>query len=62
MSNWILKLIKTVTLTSQISPPKLLQLRVFRLGGDEDGDVRVGVFPEREEIFVGGERFGDVTL
>ena len=35
---------------------RLLQLRVFRLGLLVDGDVGVGVFPEGEEIFVGGER------
>ena len=34
----------------------LLQLGVLRLGFFQDGDVGVGVFPEREEIFVGGER------
>ena len=33
-----------------------LQLRILRLGLLQDGDVGVGVFPEREEIFVGGER------
>jgi len=33
-----------------------LQLRVLRLGFLQDGDVGVGVFPEGEEIFVGGER------
>ena len=36
----------------------LLQLRVLRLGLHQDGDVGVGVFPEREEIFVGGEGAG----
>jgi hypothetical protein len=35
---------------------RLLQLGVFGLGFFQDGDVRVGVFPEREDIFVGGER------
>ena len=30
----------------------LLQLRVFRLGGDEDWNVRVGILPEREEILI----------
>jgi hypothetical protein len=34
----------------------LLQPRVFRLGLLQDGDVGVGVFPEAEEVFVGGER------
>src|SRR5271170_4293729 len=33
----------------------LLQLRILRLGLLQDGNVRVGVFPEGEEIFVGGE-------
>jgi hypothetical protein len=33
----------------------LLELRVFRLCRDEDWNVRIGVFPEGEEIFVGGE-------
>ena len=31
------------------------QPRILRPGLLEDGDVGVGVFPEREEIFVGGE-------
>jgi len=34
----------------------LLQLRVLGLGLLQDGDAGVGVFPEREEIFGGGER------
>jgi len=29
-------------------------LRVLRLGLLQDGNVRIGIFPEREEIFVGG--------
>jgi hypothetical protein len=37
-------------------PKILLQLRVLRFGFFQDGDVRVGVFPEREEFFVGVER------
>jgi hypothetical protein len=32
-----------------------LQLRVLGLGFLQDGNVGVGVFPEGEEIFVGGE-------
>src|ERR1039457_5712710 len=37
---------------------ELLQLCILRLGFLQDGDVGVGVgvFPEREEIFVDGER------
>jgi hypothetical protein len=35
---------------------RLLQLGVLRLGFFQDGDVRVGVFPEGEEIFIGRER------
>jgi hypothetical protein len=35
-----------------------LQLSVFRFGFLQDGNVRVGVFPQREEIFVGGQRSG----
>jgi hypothetical protein len=30
--------------------PRLLQLRVFRFGGDEDRNVWVGAFPKREEV------------
>ena len=32
--------------------PSLLQLRVLCLGFFQDGDVRVGVFPEGEEVCV----------
>jgi hypothetical protein len=35
--------------------PRLLQLRILGLGSDENGNVRVGVFPQREEILVGSE-------
>ena len=42
--------------------PKLLQLRVLRLGGDEDGNIRVGVSPEREEILIGRARLGRIAL
>src|ERR1019366_8952862 len=34
----------------------LLQLRVFGFGLFVDGNLGVGVFPEREKVFVGGER------
>ena len=33
----------------------LLQLRVLGFGLLEDGDVWIGVFPESEEVFIGGE-------
>ncbi len=39
----------------------LLQLRVLGFGLLQDGDVGVGIFPEGEEIFVGGECFGLVA-
>jgi hypothetical protein len=38
-----------------------LQLCVLRLGFLQDGNVGVGVFPEGEEIFVGGTGFGVVS-
>jgi len=41
---------------------QLLQLGVFGLGGPQDGQVRVGVFPEREEILVGGAGLRRVAL
>jgi hypothetical protein len=44
------------------SASRLFQLCVFRLGILQDGDVGVGVFPEREEILIGGAGFGRVTL
>jgi len=39
----------------------LVQLRVLRLGFDEDGDAGIGVFPEGEEILIGGFGFGGVA-
>src|SRR5215469_653172 len=41
---------------------RLLQLGVFRLGLLQDGDVGVGVFPQGEEILVGGAGFDGVAL
>jgi len=35
---------------------------VFELGGDEDGNVRVGVFPDCEEILISGTGFGGATI
>jgi hypothetical protein len=40
---------------------KLFQLGVLGLGLPQDGDVRVSVLPEREEIIVGGAGFGGVV-
>jgi len=39
----------------------LLQLRVLGFGLLQDWDVGVGVFPEREEILVGGECLGGIA-
>src|ERR1700740_1434372 len=39
----------------------LPQLRVLLFGFFQDGDVGVGVFPEGEEILVGGLGFGRVA-
>jgi hypothetical protein len=38
------------------------QPRVLRLGLLQDGDARVGVFPEREEILICGAGIGRVAL
>ena len=43
------------------SEPDSLQLRVLRLGFLQDGDVGVGVFPERQEILIGGFRFSGIA-
>ena len=37
----------------------LFQLCVFRLGFPQDGDVRVGVFPEGKEVLVGHVGLGE---
>ena len=42
--------------------PNLLQLCVFRLRLFEDGNVRVGIFPKREEILISRLGFGGVAL
>jgi hypothetical protein len=54
--------IKTMALIAQISLPSLLQLRVFSFGSDEYWDVRVGVFPQGEEILIRGPGFYSVAL
>jgi hypothetical protein len=35
---------------------RLLQFRVLGFGLLQDGDVGVGIFPQDQEVFVGGER------
>ena len=41
---------------------RLLQLGVFRLGFLQNGDVGIGVFPQREEILIRGAGFDGVAL
>jgi hypothetical protein len=46
---------------------KSLQLGVFGFGGDEDGNIGIGVFPQREKILIrgaglGASGFGSGTL
>ena len=41
---------------------QLLHLRILRFGLLQDGDVRVGVFPEGEEILIGGTGLQGVAL
>jgi len=48
---WPSAIIRKNTIAEQ-----LLQLRVLGFGLLQDGNVGVGVFPEGEEVFVGGER------
>src|SRR6266705_822944 len=45
-----------------VSRPKLLQSCVFRFGGNEEGDVRVCFFPEREKILIGDLGFGRIAI
>src|SRR5436853_3604537 len=40
----------------------LLQFFMFLMRGGQDGNRRVGVFPEREEILIGSARFSCVAL
>jgi hypothetical protein len=40
----------------------LMQLGILGFGGDEDGNVGVGVFPQSEEILIGGAGLRDVAL
>jgi hypothetical protein len=47
---------------SQFGAPRLVQFRVLRFCCNEDGNVRVGILPEREEILIGRLGFGGVAL
>jgi hypothetical protein len=48
--------------TSRLSPVLPLQFRVLRLGLFQDGNVRVGLLPEREEILVRHAGLSGVAL
>ena len=41
---------------------ELLQLRVFRLGFPQDGNVAVGIFPQRQEILIRNPRITCIAL
>ncbi len=41
--------------------PRLLQPRVLCFGLFQNGDIRVGVFPETEEVLVGALGFGSIA-
>jgi hypothetical protein len=38
-----------------------MELRVLRFRGDQDGDVRVGIFPEHEEVLISRLSFWAVS-
>ena len=41
---------------------ELLQFGVLGLGLLEDGDLRIGIFPDRQEILVRSSAFGGIAL
>jgi hypothetical protein len=41
---------------------ELMERCVFRLSSDKNGNVGVGVFPEGEEILIGGAGLGGIVL
>src|SRR5216683_1210468 len=53
-------LIQKLIFSKRVTHP--LQLCVLRLGLLKEGNVWIGVFPEREEILVRGATLGDVAL
>ena len=46
-------------LNARVEAPGLLQLRVLRFRLLQDGDIGVGVFPEGEEVLIGGAGLGE---
>ena len=58
-AQYLERLTKSPPPAAQILSP---QLRVFRLGLLQDGNVGVGVLPQRKKIIVGGAGLGDVPL
>jgi hypothetical protein len=48
--------------TLSVNSKWLLQLRVVRFCNDEDGNVGIGVFPQRKEILIRRLGFGCVAL
>ena len=51
----------TIPLASEPHFNQLLQFRVLRLGLLKDGDVGIGLFPEVEEVLVGGFRSASIS-
>ena len=44
---------------AHLSELVLLQLGVFSFGFFQDGNIAVGIFPQREEVVVGGAGLGE---
>jgi hypothetical protein len=51
-----------ISISYVVPPGWLFRLCVLGFCGDEDGDVRLGVFPEREEILIGSLGLDAVAL
>jgi hypothetical protein len=49
-------------LIARLAGASLPQLRVFGLGLLQDGDIGVGVFPQREEVLIRGACLGAIAL
>jgi hypothetical protein len=41
---------------------ELFEFRILGLGGDEDGNVGIGIFPQAKEILIGGAGLRRVAL